>query len=1110
MIPAVRKDTTGWSRILTTWLPWTVLLLGAVLSVLVFYVLRARAEEQARLRFERQASDAKHVIKARVKSYEDAIRGLAALFATDTRVSRLQFKRYVDSLNLQQSYPGFETLNYAAYVRAEDRDVFEAGVRADNSVQPGGYPDFVIKPPGLRADYNVLVYLEPFAPNQFAFGLDISSNPANPNLRPLFELMRESGEIIGSGRLLRYRDTRPIIGLAMRLAVYAPGMPIETPEQRRAAFMGTVGAGFDVNKLMQGVLSDSTLRMLRFTMHDVGRLGDTKRQAVSDNTLLYNSHPTPVPTVQSEIFKTILPIEVAGRVWELHFIADQSAILGIEEVVVPWASLAAGLLISLLLAGIALSLVSSHERAQKLALEMTRDLRRSESALAEAQRLARLGSWTFEPETRNVVWTAETSWVMGFNPKENRKPMSEILQAIHPADRETVRIGLMAVLEEGRNADIEHRILLGDGTVRWVHTLAQLTMSHDRRIVRGTVMDITERKLAEQRLLLEHRVGQIIQGAETVEGAIAQIVGSVCTHLGWEAGIFWTKNADQELTLRCQAQWSSGEASVIEFVDVRRALNFQPEKELAGRAWQLQEPVYIEDVATSTALSQQLVHREMAINAGIRSVIVVPVIANGESQGVFEFYSLAATPGDQVLNRLLISIASQVATFFERKRAEEAIWQMATSDPLTGLANRTMFTTQLRHALGQAARAKQGVAVLYLDIDRFKIINDSLGHGAGDTLLRQAAERLRQNVRRSDLVARFGGDEFVIMLTNLGQPESVVIATKKIFEAFSQPFFIEGQEFAISVSVGISTYPEDSSDVDVLIKNADIAMYRAKEEGRNSFQYYSEQMNRHTVERLTLERNLKLAIEEGQLLLHYQPKLSLRDGQGITGVEALVRWKHPEKGLIPPGQFIPIAEETGLILPMGEWVLQEACRQAREWQMLGLNLRVAVNISARQFAKNDFLQDIESTLNKHQLLPKQLEVEITESMVMQNPEKAAGLISALREMGVYLSIDDFGTGYSSLGYLKRFPVDSVKIDRSFVKDLPANQDDIAITRAVIALAHNLRLSTVAEGVETQEQLDFLQKNDCDEIQGFFFCKPIPGEEVMKFCQQHRNKSLSAA
>jgi EAL domain-containing protein (putative c-di-GMP-specific phosphodiesterase class I) len=316
---------------------------------------------------------------------------------------------------------------------------------------------------------------------------------------------------------------------------------------------------------------------------------------------------------------------------------------------------------------------------------------------------------------------------------------------------------------------------------------------------------------------------------------------------------------------------------------------------------------------------------------------------------------------------------------------------------------------------------------------------------------------------------------------------------------------VDGQEFLVSASIGISTFPDDGADAETLLKNADIAMYRAKDLGRNNYQFYSAQMNKHTFERLAMESSLRRAVERNEFLLHYQPKLDLRTG-AIAGVEALVRWQHPDWGMVSPAQFIPLAEETGLIVQIGEWVLRTACEQSRKWREEGIPaLRIAVNLSARQFAQKTLLRDVGRIIAESGLTPESLELEITESLVMHNPEQATQTLEELKAMGISLSIDDFGTGYSSLSYLKRFPLDCVKIDRSFIKDIPVDADDMAITKGVIALGHSLRLKVVAEGVETAEQLDFLRANDCDELQGFFFSKPLPSEEVTTFLKNHTPK-----
>ena len=454
------------------------------------------------------------------------------------------------------------------------------------------------------------------------------------------------------------------------------------------------------------------------------------------------------------------------------------------------------------------------------------------------------------------------------------------------------------------------------------------------------------------------------------------------------------------------------------------------------------------------------------------------------------------------------SVAGLIGTIVDitdRKQAEEHIRHLAQYDTLTGLANRNMFYEHLKRALIQAQRIDKPLAVMFMDLDRFKNINDTLGHSAGDTVLKEVAERLRAALRAGDIIGRLGGDEFVVLLEELPEPMHCAAAAKKIVDTVARAYILDGQEFHVTASIGISTYPADGEDMQSLLKNADIAMYRAKELGKNNYQFYSEQMNVHSVERLALESGLRRALERDEFVLHYQPRVDIGSGR-ITGMEALVRWQHPSNGLIPPLQFIPLAEETGLIVDIGAWVLRAACAQNQAWRDQGLPpLRVAVNLSARQFAHEHLLRDVERVLRETELDPTALELEITESVVVQDPERAVTLLRALKAMGVYISIDDFGTGYSSLSYLKRFPIDSMKIDRSFIKDLPLDQDDTVITQAIIAMTHGLKLVAVAEGVETGEQLAFLRDHGCDEMQGFHFSKPLPAEQFAQLVL-NRNES----
>jgi len=442
----------------------------------------------------------------------------------------------------------------------------------------------------------------------------------------------------------------------------------------------------------------------------------------------------------------------------------------------------------------------------------------------------------------------------------------------------------------------------------------------------------------------------------------------------------------------------------------------------------------------------------------------------------------------------------------ERKRVEQSIRHMAHHDALTGLPNRSLFRDRLTHAMAQADRYHQKLAVMFLDLDRFKAINDTLGHNVGDQLLKIAAERLRSCVRDSDTVARLGGDEFTVVVEDIVEDHDAAAVAQKILDTLSQPFNLYGHEVFISVSVGVTLYPSDDENADNLLRNADSAMYRAKEFGRNNFQFYVAEMNIKARERLMLESSLRRALDRDEFMLYYQPRVSLLSGR-IIGAEALMRWRHPELGLVPPSEFIPILDETGMIIPVGDWALREACRQNREWQDMGLpTIRVAVNLSVRQFIQKDLADTIVRALDAANLSAEHLEVEITEDLFLEHNQTNIITLARLKNMGIHISIDDFGTGYSSLSYLKRLPIDTLKIDQSFVRDI-GDPDNKAIASAIIAMASSLRLNVLAEGVETDEQLAFLRAQGCNEIQGFSFSHPLPADEFAQLLRDGRQMRL---
>jgi diguanylate cyclase (GGDEF)-like protein/PAS domain S-box-containing protein len=438
----------------------------------------------------------------------------------------------------------------------------------------------------------------------------------------------------------------------------------------------------------------------------------------------------------------------------------------------------------------------------------------------------------------------------------------------------------------------------------------------------------------------------------------------------------------------------------------------------------------------------------------------------------------------------------------ERRLAEDSIRHLATHDTLTGLPNRALFLEELGRSMSDARRAGHRLALLFVDLDHFKIINDTLGHDAGDLLLKQMASALRDCLRPSDLVARLGGDEFVVLVRHpVGRHEAGVVA-RKLLAAVTQPMALKGQECRVSASVGICIFPDNANDEASLMKGADIAMYEAKREGRNGFRYFSTDVPPQSPLRLRMASNLRVAIERDEFTLHFQPKVDLKSGR-ITGAEALLRWTNPELGTVPPGEFIPLAEEAGLMLPIGRWVLHQACAQHMAWRQQGLPpIPLAVNLSPRQFADAELLADIERALRHTGMPPEALELEVTEGVVINNPEKALATLQAIKHMGVRLAIDDFGTGYSSLGQLKRFPIDTLKIDRSFIRGLPGDPHDSAIVEAIVVMCRALKLDVVAEGVETLAQREFLRQQACTQMQGYQFSKPLPAEQFAALLRQH--------
>jgi len=1077
---------------------WIVFAIGIVLAIAAWFFAKSVVERDARFKFQSAASAAAAAAQTRIRSYSDLLYGLQGLFQADPAVDRGAFDRYVDSLNLPLHYPGVRAVSYVRRVPASAKAQFEEQLRRDPDLVRRGYKDVVIKPAGKRPEYLVITFIEPLRANKTALGYDIASDKERA---AFVEQARDTGMPILSRRITLVTDpTRSEAGVIMRLALYRKNAFVPDAERRREAFIGLVNVTFLVREMAQHILSGEGYEKFSLSILDAGSAGNDPRPAPEE---LYSNAASSPPQAGAVVTDSLY-IDVGQRRWELKFSAPAEHFLRATDPVLPWAALSAVLVASLLLSGLIRSLTGSRERATTLAAKITADLRESQAELIEEQRRTQelievLPNPIYFKGTDGRYLGVNKAWEAYFG-MPRQAFLGKTVYDLYPGDPETAQrldADDQALWSRPGIKVYETTITTPDGKLHnTIYYKAPFT-GPDGGIAGliGTIVDITERKQAELRLTLEHAVTRLLSEADRSSGVTSKVLQIIGEAFGCECGAYWTADESEQMMV-CAETWSVTSKEIIEFTASIRQFThpLHAPGGLFMRAWSSGEPVWIRDVTQDTKFQRAT----LAAKAGLRGAFAFPIRSGNQALGVMEFFSRASRPPDEELLRSTRAIGSQIGLFTARRQAEERIRHLANYDELTGLYNRSMFSHRLGHALAQARRTDKPLAILFLDLDRFKNINDTLGHAAGDSVLREVAKRLGECLRESDTVGRLGGDEFVVLLEAMLQPMHSAAVAQKLLAAVARPFTFEGQEFHLTASIGISTYPADSKETESLLRNADIAMYRAKEQGKNNYQFYSAQMNVHTLERLALESSLRHALERNEFVLYYQPKIDI-GSRRITGMEALLRWQHPSKGLVPPMQFIPLAEETGLIVAIGEWVLRTACTQNKSWRAQGLPpLRVAVNLSARQFSHENLLQDVEKVLNETGLDPAALELEITESMVMRSPERTTILLNKLKTTGISISIDDFGTGYSSLSYLKRFPIDSVKIDRSFIKELPQDGEDAAITQAIIAMAHGLGLKVIAEGVETGEQVGFLRAHGCDEVQGYYFSKPVPAQEFARW------------
>jgi len=689
--------------------------------------------------------------------------------------------------------------------------------------------------------------------------------------------------------------------------------------------------------------------------------------------------------------------------------------------------------------------ITSRKRAENAHQMLTERL-----SLATA--VAKVGVWEWELASDNLTWDFTMFEIYGFAPI-TPLPYTKWSSAVHPEDLPHVEATLRRVIDQKFQGSAEFRITTPTGAVRNISAVEGVILDGRGNVSRviGVNMDVTDRKEAEENLFAEKERAQVTLNSIGDAVICADISGNI-TFLNLVA---------EKLT-----GWSCQEATGQLMGDVLQILDATSRQVISN----IMHLAVVQDRNMNLPANCILIRRD-----GLEIPVEDSLAPIHDRQG---------------------STTGTVIVFRDVSAARTMAIQMAHSaqhDFLTGLPNRMLFNDRVAQAIALGRRHSKKVAVLFLDLDGFKHINDSLGHPTGDKVLQSVAKRLVDCVRFSDTVSRQGGDEFVVLLSEVDQSEDAAISARRILHAVAEAHSIDKHDLHVTTSIGVSVYPDDGPDSETLIKNADTAMYQAKENGRQSYQFFKSAMNIRAVERQSIEEHLRRALEQNEFTLHYQPKVNFITGD-ITGAEALIRWKRPKEGLVSPGRFITVAEDCGLILPIGNWVLREACKQARVWMVAGCPIRVAVNISALELRDESFLEGVFAILAETCLDPRLLELELTESVLMKRPEAATSILKNLRAAGVQVAVDDFGTGYSSLSYLRKFPADALKIDQSFIRQISVAPAETTIVTAIIRMGQSLNLRVIAEGVETQAELEFLQSQHCDEGQGYYFSRPVSAQQ----------------
>jgi len=735
-------------------------------------------------------------------------------------------------------------------------------------------------------------------------------------------------------------------------------------------------------------------------------------------------------------------------------------------------------------------------------------LKQIKDKLTTAQEIAHLGNWEFNYDSNLVTWSDEVYRILGESPDSIAPDFETMISYIPDNEQDKVRSAIMQSIRTSNSFEIEHRIARKDGSLRYIRQVGDIHKLPDdqKSLLVGTILDITQIKQNEitelERLAKIERYQEALfewsrVDYENIEQAFKRATEISANTLDISRVSIWLYN-DDYTEIHCQNMYikNSGHEKgsrlfKTDFPNYFKALR-------SGKMIVVNNAR--EDVRTSEFTTSYLIPNN------IYSMLDAPIYYAGEVVGVVCHESTHSihtwTSQEQEFASAIANTVSLSLEIQKRKQIEKELEYQAYHDALTTLPNRSLFIDRLDQAIKLAKRNQTMLAVLFLDLDNFKQINDSLGHDTGDQVLMNIAERLIAGIRETDSIARLGGDEFTLIVSGFNDSHSINQTIQKLFSILQQPMHINGDLLYATCSVGISIYPDDGETSETLIKNADAAMYKAKDAGRNSFEFYTHDMTERAFEHVMMDANLRRAFAQHQFIIYYQPQYDSSQHK-ITGMEALLRWNHPEMGMISPSKFIPVAENTGLIVELDRWVMQNAIQQVSQWRRSGIETgRLSLNMATKQLEKKDLLEFVKNCLHQSQCRPEWITFEITESQIMKNPEKSISLLKELSMLGIEIAVDDFGTGYSSLTYLKRLPVDKLKIDSAFINELPHDDEDVAIVRAIIALAKSMKLDVIAEGVENQQQIDFLLEAGCPEIQGFFFAKPMPADQIESFLSRH--------